>query len=163
MLQTYKSLGDVTAGKEMYEYYSDVHDCEEPHFISLREIVLDRKQPRKMFVQHNTQIQEGKLLHSVKFRLVQTFKNEPPHDKTNKMACAPSKDSDQPGHPPSLIRVFAVRMKKGWVLSYPLSAQQRLWSDWVDAQADLSLCWAHMPLCWFCRQVAQIALMYLYI
>ena len=33
---------------------------------------------------------------------------EPPHDKTNKMACAPSKSSDQPGHPPSLIRVFAV-------------------------------------------------------
>ena len=24
------------------------------------------------------------------------------------MACAPSEDSDQPGHPPSLIRVFAV-------------------------------------------------------
>ena len=23
---------------------------------------------------------------------------EPPHDKTNKMACAPSEDSDQPGH-----------------------------------------------------------------
>ena len=57
--------------------------------------------------------------------------------------CAPSKDSDQPGHPPSLIRVFAVRMKKAWVLSYPLSAQRWLWSDWADAQADLRLCWAH--------------------
>ena len=33
---------------------------------------------------------------------------EPQHDKTNKMACAPSEDSDQPGHSPSLIRVFAV-------------------------------------------------------
>ena len=44
--------------------------------------------------------------------------------------CASSKDSDQHGHPPSLIRVFAVRMKKAWVLSYPLSAQRRLWSDW---------------------------------
>ena len=69
--------------------------------------------------------------------------NEPPRDKTNKMACAHSEDSDQPGHPPSLIRVFAVRMKKAWVLSYPLSAQQRLWSDWADAQIDLSLRWAH--------------------
>ena len=49
-------------------------------------------------------------------------KNEPPHDKTNKMVCAPSEDSD----PPSLIRVFAVRMKKAWILSYPLSAQRRL-------------------------------------
>ena len=41
----------------------------------------------------------------------------PPHDKTNKMTCALSEDSDQPGHPhepghpPSLIRVFAVRSK----------------------------------------------------
>ena len=37
---------------------------------------------------------------------------EPPRDKTNKIACAPSEDSDQPGHPPSLIRVFTVRVKK---------------------------------------------------
>ena len=36
--------------------------------------------------------------------------NEPHRDKTNKMGCAPSEDSDQPGHPPSLIRVFAVRL-----------------------------------------------------
>ena len=66
--------------------------------------------------------------------------NEPPHVKTNKMTCVPSKDSDQSGHPPSLIRVFAVRMKKAWVLGYPLNTQ---WSDWADAQADLSLHWAH--------------------
>ena len=39
--------------------------------------------------------------------------------------------------------VSAVRMKKAWVLSYPMSAQWRLWSDWADAQADLSLRWAH--------------------
>ena len=45
--------------------------------------------------------------------------------------CAPSKDSDQPGHLPSLIRVFTVRMKKPWVLSFSLSAQRRLWSDWA--------------------------------
>ena len=50
--------------------------------------------------------------------------SEPPHDKTNKMAFAPSKDSDQPGHPPSLIRVFAVRFNEPWVLSYPLSASE---------------------------------------
>ena len=29
--------------------------------------------------------------------------NEPLQDKTNKMTCVPSSDSDQPGHPPSLI------------------------------------------------------------
>ena len=49
--------------------------------------------------------------------------------------CAPSKDSDQPGHPPCLIRVFAVCMKKAWVLSYPLSTQ---------------------PLCWFCHEATQM-------
>ena len=32
--------------------------------------------------------------------------------------CALSKDSDQPGHLPNLIRVFPVHMKKPWVLSY---------------------------------------------
>ena len=43
------------------------------------------------------------------------------HDKTNKTTC-----TERPGHPPSLISVFAVRMKKAWVLNYPLSAQRRL-------------------------------------
>ena len=46
--------------------------------------------------------------------------------KPNNLTFAPIEDSDQPGHPPSLIRVFTVRMKKAWVLSYPLSAQRRL-------------------------------------
>ena len=40
-------------------------------------------------------------------------------------------------------------MKKAWVLSYPLSAQRRLWSDWADAQADLSLRWAHTHFFFF--------------
>ena len=30
--------------------------------------------------------------------------------------------------------VFAVRIQKPWILSYPLIAHQRFWSDWVDAQ-----------------------------
>ena len=63
--------------------------------------------------------------------------------------CAPSEDSDQPGHPSSLIRVLAVRMKKACVLRYPLSAQRRLWSEsLLDAQS----------LCWFCHVAAQIVL-----
>ena len=33
---------------------------------------------------------------------------EPAHDKTYKIACVPIEDLDQPGHLPSLIRVFAV-------------------------------------------------------
>ena len=55
------------------------------------------------------------LLHTVTTKYL-PGKIEPQHDKTNKKTCAPRDDSDQPGHPPSLIRVFAVRMKKAWVL-----------------------------------------------
>ena len=66
--------------------------------------------------------QENLLFHCNDKRLF-----EPRHDKTNKMSVrpAPSEDSDQSGHPPSLIRVFAAHMKK------------------ADAQVDLSLRWAH--------------------
>ena len=74
---------------------------------------------------------------------VMMIKIEPSRDETNKMACAPSGDSNQPGHPLSLIRVFAVFMKKAWVLSYQLRAQRRLWSDWADTQADLNVRWPH--------------------
>ena len=42
------------------------------------------------------------------------------------ISCAPSEGSDQPGCPPSLIRGFAVCMKKHWVISYPLSTPRRL-------------------------------------
>ena len=56
------------------------------------------------------------------------------------MTCAPSEDSDHPGHLPSLIRVFAVRLKKGWSLATH-KAHSELWSDWADAQANLSLHW----------------------
>ena len=52
----------------------------------------------------------------------------------------------RPVWPTSLIRVFAVRMKTPWVLSYSLSAKRRRWSDWPDFQADLSLRWAHVIL-----------------
>ena len=52
----------------------------------------------------------------------------PPHDKTNRMTCAPSEDSDQPGHPPSLIRVFAVRSmgSKGPTCNLSSRGQRRL-------------------------------------
>ena len=83
----------------------------------------------------------------------------PEHEKQkhqlNCTVCIQQKDLDQPGHLPSLIRDFAVRMKKGWSLSYPLNAQRRLRSDWADAQTDLSLCWAHRPFCWFCHNAAH--------
>ena len=52
--------------------------------------------------------------------------------------------------------VFDVRMKKRWDLGYSVSAQRRLWSDWADAQPDLSLRWAQMLFSWFCHEAAQL-------
>ena len=81
--------------------------------------------------------------------------SEPWRCKNQQNECAPSEDSDQPGHPPSLVRVFAVRMKKTWVLSYPLSAQRRLirlggcpgWSESLLGTQSL---------CWFCHVAAHL-------
>jgi dipeptidyl-peptidase-3 len=57
----YKSTGDYEAGSEMFMRYSEVNDHDAPHFLSLRSIVLARKQPRKMFVQSNTQLNGERL------------------------------------------------------------------------------------------------------
>ena len=35
-------------------------------------------------------------------------------------------------------------------------AHSKDWSDWADAQADVSLCWADMPFCLFYHEAAQI-------
>ena len=63
---------------------------------------------------------------------------EPSHDKTNKIACAPCEDSDQPGHPPSLIRVFAwvVGLGDGAGLLLHIVGQgpaclQQVWDEWA--------------------------------
>ena len=39
-----------------------------------------------------------------------------------------------------------------------MCTQQRHRSDWVDAQADLSLCWVHMSFCRFCHALAHMVL-----
>ena len=43
--------------------------------------------------------------------------------------------------------------------SHPLRAQRRLWSDWMDAQSDMSLRWVHISFCLFCHASAQMVLM----
>ena len=53
----------------------------------------------------------------------------------------------------------AVRMKKIWVLTATHWVHSEDWSDWVDAQADLSLHWAHRSFCWFCHASAQMVSM----
>ena len=57
---------------------------------------------------------------------------EPPHDTTNKMAFAPSEDSDQLGHPPSLISLDSALHR---VAEDPMF----LHADSEDSQADLCL------------------------
>ena len=69
---------------------------------------------------------------------------EPRHDKTNKTSVLPS-----------LIRVFAVRMKSAWVRSYLLSTQWRLirlggCPGWSESSLG-----AH-SFCWFCHVAAHI-------
>ena len=63
--------------------------------------------------------------------------------QTNITICVPGEDSCQPGHPPSLIRVFAVCCMGSWGPNVSSCGQRRLWPAWADAQADLSLRWAH--------------------
>ena len=73
------------------------------------------------------------------YSLFQQKVDEPRHDKTNEVNVRPAKTQISLGIRP--------------ILSYPLSAQ--LWSDWADAQSDLSLLGAQ-SLCWFCHVAAQI-------
>ena len=44
----------------------------------------------------------------------------------------------------------------------PLSALRHLWSDWTDAQADLSLSWAHVSFYWFCHAVAHLVIAFFF-
>ena len=55
--------------------------------------------------------------------------------------------------------VWSESSLSAWRNIGPLStcwAHSEDWSDWVDAQADLSLHWAHMSFCWFCHAAAHI-------
>ena len=63
------------------------------------------------------------------------------------MACAPGEDLDQPGHPRSLIRVFAVRMKKARVISYIK----------CTAKTPIRLGMGAQSFCWFCHGVAHFS------
>ena len=70
---------------------------------------------------------------------VSPLSNKPKHTKLIRTTswqnqqndCAPSEDSDQPGHPPSLIRGFAVRSMRSWGPNVSSCGQWRLWSDWL--------------------------------
>ncbi|GFO14314.1 dipeptidyl peptidase 3 [Plakobranchus ocellatus] len=90
-LQVYKATADVEAAKKMYSYYSDVNDQQEPKFLHLRSIVLDRKQPRKLLVQHHTYIENGqvqlKTYEASASGLIQSFVDRLPSSDVQEMLC----------------------------------------------------------------------------
>ena len=64
--------------------------------------------------------------------------------------------SDEPVQPP-----FKFRNCKLWSVSSLTRIEysndwQRLWSDCAYAQADLRLCWSHIPHCWKSHVAAQL-------
>ena len=79
--------------------------------------------------------------------------------KPTKWHVRPAKNSDQPGHSPSRIGIFAVRGLGSWGPTFSSCGQRILWSDRADAQADLCLRWTDMPFCWLCHEVPQMYLM----
>ena len=71
-----------------------------------------RLQKQDLFSLANPKASMTSVVFGINFSFVNSFETtfdsfEPTHDKT---ACEPSEDSDQPGHTPSLISVFAVRL-----------------------------------------------------
>jgi len=53
-LQVYKSTADIKQARAMFDKYTSVHDNGKYPWATWREIVMDKKQPRKIFVQCNT-------------------------------------------------------------------------------------------------------------
>ncbi|XP_070530351.1 dipeptidyl peptidase 3 isoform X1 [Cardiocondyla obscurior] len=58
-LHVYKSLGDVESAKEMYNRYSEVPENGPYPWGRWRDLILSRKEPRKIFVQSNTFVDDS--------------------------------------------------------------------------------------------------------
>ena len=54
------------------------------------------------------------------------------------------------------LSVFMVHSMSSLGFNLSSCGHRRLWSDWADAQADLSLRWAHRSFCWFSHKVAHL-------
>jgi len=55
-IQIYKATADINSARKMFTGYTDVNNDGQHPWASWREIIMDKKQPRKQFVQHNTAI-----------------------------------------------------------------------------------------------------------
>ncbi|XP_046646528.1 dipeptidyl peptidase 3-like isoform X1 [Daphnia pulicaria] len=65
-LQVYKSTGNVEAARAMYAKYSEVSSTGPYPFAEWRAMILEKKQPRKIFVQSNTRL-EGETVKLVEY------------------------------------------------------------------------------------------------
>ena len=97
-----KALVFFAVSKQISVVYSADRGRAETTYIFLPDIYYPPKQARAKLHVRSGQVVS---LFGINFIAVVTYK--PQHDKTNE--CARSEDSDQPGHPRSLIRVFNVR------------------------------------------------------
>ena len=89
--------------------------------------------------------------------LIETLKqpSEPPHDKPTKWHVRPVKTQISLGIRP----VWSESSLSAWRKLGSLATHWKHsedWSDWADAQADLSLRWAYMTFCWFCHDGAPL-------
>ena len=113
------------AEQEKYGLHLKLENFEIEYDNTIKELQYDIGQLRQELVSKTNQTVAGDKEKLLKIReltqQVETFINEPRQDKTNKTSVRQAKTQISLG-----IRVFAVRMKKPWVLSYPLSAQRRL-------------------------------------
>lgn len=67
MLKIYKSTGNLEAARVMYAKYSEVSSTGPYPFAEWRSLILEKKQPRKIFVQSNTCLEgRGKKIPSIK-------------------------------------------------------------------------------------------------
>ena len=69
-----------------------------------------------------------------------------------------SMDSDDPVQPPFKLRNSKWDLVSSLTVIDNSSDLQRLWSDCAYAQADLRLCWSHIPHCWKSHALAHIIL-----
>ena len=75
------------------------------------------------------------LKHFTKVAMHQLLTFEPVNDKTNSMTCGPSGDTDK------LVQIVTMR--------YQLLIECKEKSKKLSGHDDLSICWAHISLCWF--------------
>ena len=116
---------------------------------------------------HDSFFPQGRIMSFPKFAVIRSI-CETKRQKTYLQACAPSKDSDQPAHLCSLIRIFTGPIQDRQGCKVSSCTQLILWSDSMDAQADLSVFLGptylkiRFLLLWFIQSLAELEQFRLY-